>query len=105
MAGRADTDWIVLTLVHDIGDIFAPHNHYEYAATIMRPFVREQCIWVVEKQSDFQMSYYAQHVGVSPSKREVSKDHPYHNDYVTFCERCDQTSHDPDYVSKPLEIS
>ena len=51
----ADIDWIVSTLLHDIGDIFAPYNHDEYAATILRPFVREQCSWVVEKHGDFQM--------------------------------------------------
>ena len=38
----ADIDWIVAALLHDIGDIYAPYNHDEYAATILRPFVREQ---------------------------------------------------------------
>ena len=39
----ADVDWVVSALLHDIGDIFAPYNHDEYAATILKPFVREQC--------------------------------------------------------------
>ena len=51
----ADDDWVVSALLHDIGDIYAPYNHDEYAATIIRPFVREQCTWVVEKHGDFQM--------------------------------------------------
>ncbi|MGB1095976.1 MAG: HD domain-containing protein, partial [Paracoccaceae bacterium] len=50
----ADVDWIVSALLHDIGDIYAPYNHDEYAAAILRPFVREQCAWVVEKHGDFQ---------------------------------------------------
>ncbi|MGA0282908.1 MAG: peptidase, partial [Paracoccaceae bacterium] len=37
----ADVDWIVSALLHDIGDIYAPYNHDEYAAAILRPFVRE----------------------------------------------------------------
>ncbi len=37
----ADTDWVVAALTHGIGNIFAPRNHDEYAATILRPFVRE----------------------------------------------------------------
>ena len=37
----ADIDWVVSALLHDIGDIYAPYNHDEYAATIIRPFVRE----------------------------------------------------------------
>ena len=76
----ADTDWIVSTLLHDIGDIFAPYNHDEYAATILRPFVREQCSWVIEKHGDFQMVYYGQHVGGNPNKREIYRGHIYFDD-------------------------
>ena len=64
----ADTDWVVSTLLHDIGDIYAPYNHDEYAAAILKPFVREQCTWVVEKHGDFQLVYYAEHVGANPEK-------------------------------------
>ena len=53
----ADIDWVVSALLHDIGDIFAPYNHDEYAATILKPFVREQCRWVVEKHGDFHPDY------------------------------------------------
>ena len=66
----ADIDWIVSALLHDIGDIYAPYNHDEYAASIIRPFVREQCTWVVEKHGIFQMLYYGEHVGSNPHKRE-----------------------------------
>ena len=65
----ADKDWVVAALLHDIGDIYAPYNHDEYAATIIRPFVREHCSWVVEKHGDFQLVYYGQHVGTSSNKR------------------------------------
>ena len=33
----ADIDWVVSALLHDIGDIYAPLNHDEYAAAINRP--------------------------------------------------------------------
>ena len=39
----ADLDWVVSALLHDIGDIYAPYNHDEYAATVIKPFVRQQC--------------------------------------------------------------
>ena len=100
----ADIDWIVSALLHDIGDIFAPYNHDEYAATILKPFVREQCTWVVEKHGDFQMIYYGDHVGGNPNKRDAYKDHPYFEDCVEFCERWDQSSFDPTYDSKPIEF-
>lgn len=99
----ADIDWIVSALLHDIGDIYAPYNHDEYAATILRPFVREQCTWVVEKHGDFQLAYYGQHVGADPEKRKDYADHPYYQDCVDFCYRWDQSSFDPAYDTLPLE--
>ncbi|MEX0369422.1 MAG: HD domain-containing protein [Tateyamaria sp.] len=100
----ADIDWIVSTLLHDIGDIFAPYNHDEYAATILKPFVREQCTWVVEKHGDFQMIYYGEHVGANPHKRDAYAGHAYFDDCATFCERWDQSSFDPAYGSLPLDF-
>lgn len=98
----ADIDWIVATLLHDIGDIYAPYNHDEYAATILRPFVREQVAWVVEKHGDFQLIYYGEHVGADPEKRQAFADQPYFDDCATFCARWDQNSFDPSYDTLPL---
>jgi predicted HD phosphohydrolase len=100
----ADIDWVVSTLLHDIGDIYAPYNHDEYAAAIIRPFVREQCSWVVEKHGDFQLLYYGEHVGANPQKRQTYLDSPYYDDCAEFCEHWDQTSFDPDYGSLPLNF-
>lgn len=99
----ADIDWVVAALLHDIGDIFAPYNHDEYAATILRPFVREQVTWVVEKHGDFQMVYYGAHVGADPEKRQAYAGHAYFDDCAAFCERWDQSSFDPDYAHLPLD--
>lgn len=100
----ADDDWIVAALLHDLGDVYAPHNHDEYAAAIIRPFVREQCTWVVGAHADFQLIYYGHLVGANQHKREVHRDSPYFDDCVDFCERWDQASFDPDYVAKPLSF-
>jgi len=99
----ADIDWIVAALLHDIGDIYAPYNHDEYAATILKPFVREQCTWCVQAHGDFQMLYYGHHLdGADPDKRERHRGHPYFDDCAKFCERWDQTSFDPGYDTLPL---
>jgi predicted HD phosphohydrolase len=102
--GGADLDWVVSALLHDIGDIYAPYNHDEYAAAIIRPFVREQCAWVVEKHGDFQLIYYAEHVGANPDKRDAYRDSIYFDDCAQFCEHWDQSSFDPDYPTRPLEF-
>jgi len=98
----ADTDWVVAALLHDIGDIYAPQNHDEYAATVLKPFVREQCTWVVEKHGEFQLVYYGEHVGANPLKRDVYAGHPYFDDCVDFCARWDQASFDPNYETLPI---
>ena len=100
----ADIDWVVSALLHDIGDIYAPYNHDEYAATIIRPFVREQCSWTVEKHGDFQLVYYGDHVGADPNKRDAYAKHPYFDDCATFCEQWDQSSFDPSYDMLPLSF-
>jgi len=101
----ADTDWVVAALLHDIGDIYAPYNHDEYAATILKPFVREQCTWVVATHGDFQMLYYGHHLeGFDQNKRERHRGHAYFDDCAEFCERWDQASFDPNYESLPLEF-
>lgn len=98
----ADEDWVVGALLHDIGDIFAPHNHDEYAATILKPFVREQVTWVVAAHGDFQLAYFGHHVGADPDKRQIHKASPYFDDCAEFCERWDQSSFDPDYPHEPI---
>lgn len=100
----ADVDWVVSALLHDIGDIYAPYNHDEYAAAILRPFVREQCAWVVEKHGDFQRLYYAHHVGGNKDAREKYRGDAYFDDCAQFCELWDQNSFDPDYDTLPLEF-
>jgi predicted HD phosphohydrolase len=100
----ADIDWVVGALLHDIGDIYAPYNHDEYAATILKPFVREQVSWCVQAHGDFQLVYYATHVGADPNKRERWRGSPYFDDCAAFCERWDQASFDPDYASEPLDF-
>lgn len=99
----ADSDWIVATLLHDIGDGLAPQNHDRMAAEILRPFVREEVTWVVEHHGVFQMVYYAHHYGWDQFEREKYQDHPYYQSCVDFCERWDQSSFDPDYPSFDLQ--
>ena len=101
----ADEDWVVAALLHDIGDIYAPYNHDEYAAAILRPFVREQVAWTVEKHADFQMLYYGDKIkGADRDKRERHRGQPYFDDCAEFCERWDQASFDPAYDTLPLDF-
>ena len=97
-------EMIVAALLHDIGDELAPMNHSEYAAAILKPYVSEKTHWIVEKHGEFQMYYYAHHLGGDKNQREKYKNHKYYQDTINFCEKYDQNSFDPNYKSLPLEF-
>ena len=102
-ADGADIDWIVATLLHDIGDGLAPQNHDRFAAEILRPFVRDEVAWTIEHHGLFQSYYYGHHYGWDRNARDKFRDHPFYETCAQFCERWDQSSFDPDYPMKPLE--
>ena len=97
-------EMVVAALLHDIGDELAPMNHSEYAATILKPYVSEKTHWIIEKHGEFQMFYYAHHLGGDKNKREKYRDHKYYQDTINFCEKYDQNSFDPNYKSLPLDF-
>jgi predicted HD phosphohydrolase len=100
----ADIDWVVMALLHDIGDIHAPFSHSDYAAAILKPFVREQVTWVTRTHGEFQLYYYGHLLdGFDRDRRERHRGHLYFDDCVAFCERWDQASFDPDYDTLPLD--
>lgn len=101
-ADGADTELVVAALIHDIGDELAPYNHAEIAAGIIRPYVRDEVTWVIEKHGIFQMYYYAHHLGGNRNAREEFRGHRWYGICDRFCERWDQASFDPDYPTKPL---
>ena len=100
---KANDEMIVAALLHDIGDELAPLNHSEYAAAVLKPYVSEKTHWIVEKHGEFQMYYYAHHLGGNKNQREKYKGHKYYQDTVNFCENWDQKSFDPNYKSLTLK--
>ena len=100
---KADDEMIVAALFHDIGDELAPLNHSEYAAAVLKPYVSEKTHWIIEKHGEFQMYYYAHHLGGNRNQRDKYKGHRYFLDTVNFCEKWDQNSFDPNFKSLNIE--
>ena len=100
---KADEEMIVASLLHDIGDELAPLNHSEYAAAVLKPYVSEKTHWVIEKHGEFQMYYYAHHLGENKNQRDKYKGHKYYQNTVDFCENWDQKSFDPNFKSLSLQ--
>ena len=100
---KADEEMIVAALFHDIGDELAPLNHSEYAGTVLRPYVSEKTHWIIEKHGEFQMYYYAHHLGDNRNQRDKYKGHKYYKDTIDFCENWDQKSFDSNFKSMSLK--
>jgi len=100
---KAEDEMIVAALLHDIGDELAFHNHSEFAAAVLKPYVSEKTHWIIEKHGEFQMYYYAHHLGDNRNQRDKYKGHKYYEDTLKFCENWDQKSFDPNYKSLTLK--
>ena len=99
---QKDDEYVVCALLHDIGDLLGNFNHADIAAAILKPFVSEKNLWVVEHHHIFQGYYYFHHFGMDRNMRDEYKDHPYYDDCVEFC-KFDQAAFNPNYASLPLE--
>ena len=53
-----DEEYVVMALVHDVGDSLAPWTHSELAAAILQPFVRPELHWICAHHGVFQLHYY-----------------------------------------------
>ena len=98
----SDNETVVCALLHDIGDVLAPENHAEYAASILRPYVSEQNWWVVKHHDIFQGYYYFHYLEKDRRLRDRYRSSPYFAACVRFCQRWDQVSFDPAYSTEPL---
>lgn len=99
----ADEETVVMTLLHDIGDVLAPENHSQVAAAILRPYLSEKNHWILLHHGLFQGYYYFHYFGGDKNTRDKFKDHEFYQACVDFCEDWDQKSFDPDFTSMTLE--
>ncbi|UAW97361.1 HD domain-containing protein [Halopseudomonas nanhaiensis] len=99
-----DEEYVVCALLHDIGDTLGSFNHPDVAAAILKPFVSEENLWMVEKHGVFQGYYFFHHLGMDRHLREQFKDHPLYQYTAEFCAKYDAPAFDPDYKSEPLEF-
>ena len=68
----------------------------------LKPYVRPEVTWIVEKHGLFQNYYYVHHFGGNRNARDKFRDHPWYQACKDFCANWDQCSFDPDYPSEPL---
>lgn len=95
-------EYVVAALLHDLGDLLSTMNHSEYAASILKPYVRPHIYWMIRNHGLFQGYHYFHYFGLDRNAREKHRDHPAFQMCLDFCDRYDQASFDPDYDTMPL---
>ncbi|RDC61217.1 hypothetical protein HME9302_02436 [Alteripontixanthobacter maritimus] len=101
--GRGE-DYVVMALLHDIGDTLGSYNHPDVAAAIIKPFVSEELHWICQHHGAFQGYYFWHYIGMDKDARDEFRGSPYFDACAEFCEKYDQAAFDPDYDSEPLEF-
>jgi len=102
-AAGADEEVIVAALLHDVGKAISVPNHPRIAAEILRPYVREEVVWMIEVHQDFQGRHYYEHLGMDPNARDQYDGHEHFGLAERFADEWDQTSFDPAGPIPPLE--
>ncbi len=101
--GRSD-DYVVMALIHDIGDTLGAFNHPDIAAAIIKPFVSEELHWIVQNHGIFQGVNFFHHIGLDRDMREKFRDHEHFAATEEFINKYDCPAFDPEYDNLPLEF-
>ncbi|MBT5031478.1 MAG: phosphohydrolase [Proteobacteria bacterium] len=103
-----DDDTVVTGLFHDVGFIVCPEDHPGFAANLIRPFVSEKNIWMLEHHEIFQRihlhGFYKNEDPAFINAREQWRDHPFFDWTEEFVERYDIVAIDPRMESLPIEF-
>jgi predicted HD phosphohydrolase len=99
-----DEPYVVMALLHDIGDTLGSYNHPEIAAAMLKPFVSEELHWIAQNHGAFQGYYYFHFLGMDRDTRDRFLGNPHYEACREFCAKYDQAAFDPEYESLPLEF-
>ena len=100
-AGR-DEEYVVCALFHDIGDTLGPFNHFDIAAAILKPFVSEANLWMVQHHGIFQGYYFFHHLGLDRNLRDQFAGHAHYARTEEFCTLFDNPAFDPKGETLPM---
>lgn len=99
-----DEQYVVMALLHDIGDTLGSFNHPDVAAAIIKPFMSEENHWICQNHGVFQGYYYFHYLGMDRDVRDQFKNHKYYKACEEFCEKYDQAAFDAEYDTEQLEF-
>ena len=97
-----DEEYVVCALLHDIGDTLGSFNHPDIAAAILKPFVSDENLWMVQHHGIFQGHYFFHHIGLDRNLRDNFKAHASYERTAEFCELYDNPAFDPKAETLPI---
>jgi predicted HD phosphohydrolase len=100
-AGR-DEEYVVCALLHDVGDTLGSFNHPDIAAAILKPFVSEENLWMVQNHAVFQGYNFFHHIDLDRNMRDMFKGHPYYERTAEFVELFDNRAFNASAETLPL---
>src|SRR5215468_4789535 len=103
-ADGRDEEYVVCALLHDIGDTLGSFNHADIAAAVLKPFVSEANLWMVEKHGIFQGYFFFHHLGMDRNMRDQFRGHPYYERTEEFCAKYDGPAFNPRGEVLPLSF-
>jgi len=95
-------DRLLAHLFHDVGDTLGCYNHFDIAAAVLKPFVSEPNLWMVQHHGIFQGYYFFHHIGLDREMRERFRGHPHFERTAEFCALYDNPAFDPKAETLPL---
>jgi predicted HD phosphohydrolase len=101
--GRSE-EYVVMALLHDIGDTLGAYNHPDVAAAILKPFVSEENLWITQHHGIFQGYNFFHYIGLNRDMREQYKGHDHYQATADFIEKYDCPAFDPNYDNAPLSF-
>ncbi len=100
-AGR-DEEYVCCALLHDIGDTLGSFNHPDIAAAILKPFVSEANLWMVQNHGIFQGYNFFHYIGLNRDMRDMFTSNPYYDRAAEFVELFDNPAFDPQGEIYPI---
>ncbi|MGH8822782.1 MAG: HD domain-containing protein [Rhodoferax sp.] len=97
-----DEEYVVCALFHDIGDTLGSFNHFDIAAAILKPFVSEANLWMVQHHGIFQGYYFFHHLGLDRNLRDQFAGHAHYTQTEEFCALYDNPAFDPKGETLPM---
>ena len=103
-----DEETIVTGLLHDVGFVVCPENHGRFAADLLRPYISEKNVWMLEHHEIFQRIHLHEFSNESDpnwiNERDRWRDHPFFEWTADFIEKYDIVAVNPNLAGTPIEI-